>query len=234
MFDALSHDLKLKRSSALTCSFVFWNNRIDGHGTAKLADTISIVEALMEAGLPNENDPSWSTPQRECANQIRAWQHWKSINFSFDRDSICHVHSLLVAGDADVRGGEFRTVTVRTSDGSKVYGSPDRLSTLMNEWLLDVNKLLNNTGVCRYQAAAYASTNFAEIHPFEDGNGRLSRLIANAVLHRLGFPILMVPKEGKYLKSIKNDQQKKLSACPCTTIWILASCLESLQIFTRH
>lgn len=80
-FVARPEDRKLARTSALVCLFVFWNNRIDGHGTAKLAATISIVNDIFESGLPIENDPSWSKERRECANQVRAWQHWKSNSF---------------------------------------------------------------------------------------------------------------------------------------------------------
>jgi hypothetical protein len=56
--------------TTLACLFVFWNNRIDDRGTAKLAATISIVNAIFESGLSIENDPSWSKQRRECANQV--------------------------------------------------------------------------------------------------------------------------------------------------------------------
>jgi len=37
-------------------------------------------------------------------------------------------------------------------------------------------------------AAAYAHLHMARIHPFEDGNGRTSRIIQNAILRKGGLP----------------------------------------------
>jgi Fic family protein len=45
---------------------------------------------------------------------------------------------------------------------------------------------------------------FIRIHPFEDGNGRISRLLTNYILLRNGYPIVIVESEKKrdYLRAL--------------------------------
>ncbi len=43
------------------------------------------------------------------------------------------------------------------------------------------------------QLAAFSLGRFVQIHPFLDGNGRMSRMIGNYVLERYGFPSLLWP-----------------------------------------
>lgn len=40
------------------------------------------------------------------------------------------------------------------------------------------------------QLTAFAVGRFVKIHPFLNGNGRMSRLVANYLLHRFGYPLL--------------------------------------------
>jgi fido (protein-threonine AMPylation protein) len=40
------------------------------------------------------------------------------------------------------------------------------------------------------QLVTFAVGNLLRIHPFINGNGRMSRLVANYLLHRFGYPLL--------------------------------------------
>ncbi|EPQ50325.1 hypothetical protein GLOTRDRAFT_50734, partial [Gloeophyllum trabeum ATCC 11539] len=44
-----------------------------------------------------------------------------------------------------------------------------------------------------FAAAAWISHVFVTIHPFEDGNGRISRILASIPLVRRGYPPLNIP-----------------------------------------
>lgn len=91
-------------------------------------------------------------------------------------------------------------VTVGPNQGAPYPQVPD----LMGEFSSELQKLVTDTA--RYcgrgsvspidrtravaQLAAFAIGSLIRIHPFINGNGRMSRLVANYVLHRFGYPLL--------------------------------------------
>ena len=61
------------------------------------------------------------------------------------------------------------------------------------------------------ELAALVHLKFVTIHPFSDGNGRISRLMMNFVLHKHGFPMLDIPYEKRtgYYNALERSQVKK-------------------------
>ncbi|MBU4493217.1 MAG: Fic family protein, partial [Nanoarchaeota archaeon] len=59
--------------------------------------------------------------------------------------------------------------------------------------------------------AALVHLKFVTIHPFSDGNGRISRLIMNFVLNRHGYPLLNISYEKRtgYYNALERAQIKK-------------------------
>jgi len=63
------------------------------------------------------------------------------------------------------------------------------------------------------QLAALAHIKFVSIHPFGDGNGRITRLLMNYVLNNNGYPMLIIDytQRNSYYtalerSNIKNDE----------------------------
>ena len=61
------------------------------------------------------------------------------------------------------------------------------------------------------ELAALVHLKFVTIHPFSDGNGRISRLMMNFVLNRRGFPTFNISYEGRsaYYTALERTQIKK-------------------------
>ena len=61
------------------------------------------------------------------------------------------------------------------------------------------------------ELAAVAHLKFVTIHPFGDGNGRVSRLIMNFILNRKGYHMMDIPYEGRngYYNALENSLIKK-------------------------
>jgi Fic family protein len=61
------------------------------------------------------------------------------------------------------------------------------------------------------ELAALVHLKFVTIHPFSDGNGRMSRLMMNFVLKAKGYPMLNVPYEGRnsYYNALERAQAGK-------------------------
>jgi len=69
----------------------------------------------------------------------------------------------------------------------------------------------NKDRVQPVELAALVHLKFVTIHPFADGNGRISRLMMNFVLNRKGYPMLNIPYEGRngYYSALERAQVKK-------------------------
>ncbi|MBU3958163.1 MAG: Fic family protein, partial [Nanoarchaeota archaeon] len=65
------------------------------------------------------------------------------------------------------------------------------MNPLLEEFFGWYNK--NKGRLHSVELAALAHLKFVTIHPFSDGNGRISRLLMNFVLHKHGFPMLNIP-----------------------------------------
>jgi len=104
--------------------------------------------------------------------------------------------------------GEYKTLpnSVITATGEIFeYASPvevpARMQALM-DWLADA---LSQKSGHIVSIAARLHHDFVLIHPFDDGNGRVARMLVNYLFLREGFPPIIVPTEQKaaYLASLR-------------------------------
>lgn len=60
------------------------------------------------------------------------------------------------------------------------------------------------------ELAALAHFKFVSIHPFGDGNGRVSRLLMNYVLHRFGYPMFDIKYDSRifYYMALEQSQTR--------------------------
>jgi hypothetical protein len=97
-------------------------------------------------------------------------------------------------------GSMYRTCSARTLayDGMPFTYPGDVLSKM--DVFLQENYKFNSV----VEKAIHAHFNIAKIHPFNDGNGRLSRLVQNVALDNEGFPPIVVysQERGNYLELI--------------------------------
>ena len=84
------------------------------------------------------------------------------------------------------------------------YAAPDDVPGLMRQWLALFERFRSAFGMDREMSRDEALTAyvhlhvaFVRVHPFWDGNGRLARLVANIPVLRVGFPPIIIPKEGR-------------------------------------
>ena len=61
------------------------------------------------------------------------------------------------------------------------------------------------------ELAAMAHCKFVCIHPFGDGNGRISRLLMNRILHEGGYPMFAVTMKDRrsYMRALERSQLEK-------------------------
>lgn len=99
-----------------------------------------------------------------------------------------------------VHAGVYKTRpnTVKTKSGDLFYyASPEETPALMTDLVQWYNEEENNRQLSPIELATLFHYRYIRIHPFEDGNGRISRLLVNFILHRFGYPMIVVKSDDK-------------------------------------
>ena len=99
-----------------------------------------------------------------------------------------------------VHAGQYKTRpnSVITATGERFeYASPEETPALMTDLLQWYNQAEAEGTMTPIELASLFHYRYIRIHPFEDGNGRISRLIVNYFLYRHGYPMMVVKSADK-------------------------------------
>lgn len=142
-------------------------------------------------------------PNKSLVEQLEAKNHQTALNYLFshlakkekiDEKLVLKLHSILMNGvrsDAGVyryHGVRIAGVDLPTANYLKV---PDLMSEV-------VNQIIKNPKDIIY-LSAHVHSRFEQIHPFSDGNGRVGRLLMNAMLLSVNFSPAIIHQEQKQL-----------------------------------
>jgi prophage maintenance system killer protein len=75
------------------------------------------------------------------------------------------------------------------------YATPEETPILMGELMETYRQNKSNQKVHPFILAAYFHYRLTAIHPFDDGNGRMARLMMNLLLMKAGFPPVIIRQE---------------------------------------
>ena len=106
--------------------------------------------------------------------------------------------------------GQFRTsfcYTLRDIDMKEIRFCPAHDIPVEIDWFFQrANEVLSSREyICPFHASAWLQWALLKIHPFGDGNGRVSRMVSSIPLLKVGLPPVIVTMESKqnYFKAIK-------------------------------
>lgn len=103
---------------------------------------------------------------------------------------------------------------VKTSTGEIYYYTPpDQVKPEMSD-LIDWFREAENAGEHPIVIAATFHYRFVRIHPFDDGNGRMARLLMNMILIKHGYTvaIIAIQERNRYIESLERaDKSENLA-----------------------
>lgn len=107
----------------------------------------------------------------------------------------------------EVKVGQYksRPNSVITATGEQFdYASPEETPAMMYDLVQWLNEELKAGLLSPIELAALFHYRYIRIHPFEDGNGRIARLLVNYILLRKGCPMVVVKSADKenYLRML--------------------------------
>lgn len=108
--------------------------------------------------------------------------------------------------------------SVRTSTGAmRYYALPLETPALMADLLRWHQEALQNKALHPLILAATFHYRFVDIHPFDDGNGRMARLLTNLILMQQGFipVVIRTENKGAYLLALEQADAGDLEPFIC-------------------
>ncbi len=198
----LSPSALQKRDRQFSVKFTYDTNRIEG-STLTYRETSD----LLEKGLSPSQKPIEDIKEAEAHDRVfhEAMRYKKDLSLQV----ILMWHMRLFGETKPDIAGKIRTHQVAISGSRFLPPSPVEVQPLLREFFrwYDRNKPIMHP----VELAAGTHLRFVTIHPFADGNGRMSRLLMNFVLHKHGYPLLNIPYEGRrgYYNALERSQVKE-------------------------
>ena len=214
----LSEADRARLSRRFTIDFNFNSNHIEGNtltygqteilllfgkviGEAKVKDVQDMAASNVTLNMMQEEALVKETPLTQ--NFIR------TLHRTLLREDYT-VHRTLPGGmqtSYTIHAGQYKTrpnsVITRYGDRFE-YASPEETPALMTDLVNWYNKAETDGKLSPVELAVLFHYRYIRIHPFEDGNGRIARLMFNFILLRHGYPMIVVRSRLKqsYLEAL--------------------------------
>ena len=126
---------------------------------------------------------------QEVKNMEKCFEYMLSYKKDISLKLIIEWHKILLTDIDNDIAGKLREVNVKIGDSAFVPPSYKVLEDEMKAFIQWYNR---NKNLHPLVIASLVHLRFVTIHPFEDGNGRISRLLMNFVLLKHKYPLLNI------------------------------------------
>jgi Fic family protein len=131
----------------------------------------------------------------EAKNLARVTQYLKdNPSLELNTENILLLHRMLIGGIDDGIAGRFRKKGEYVRVGTYIAPAPAHIEQLLDSLLIEYKSADNIYFIDRI---AHFHLEFERIHPFNDGNGRIGRVLLNLQLKQLGYPPIIIRDKGK-------------------------------------
>lgn len=194
-----SQDAEMKKFSV---RFTYDSQRIEG-SKLTLRETADLLESKITPKQKSLIDIKEAESHENVFNDML--QYKKDINLQL----IFYWHKKLFDATKPDIAGKIRQHQVLIAGSKFTPPFPAEIYPMLNEFFGWYNR--NKTKIRPVELSALVHLKFVTIHPFADGNGRISRLLMNFVLRKFGFPMFNIPYENRssYYNSLERAQVKR-------------------------
>jgi len=190
-----------KQIDSFAIKFTYDTQRIEG-SKMTLRETADLLEKGITPRKPLR-DIKEAEAHRDVFYQMLAYK--KDLTLQI----VLEWHRKLFQDTKPDQAGKIRKYQVAISGSKFMPPFPAEVYPLLKDFFRWYEK--NKAKTHAVELAAFVHLKFVTIHPFGDGNGRISRLMMNFVLNKHGYPMLDIPYHGRtgYYNALERSQVKK-------------------------
>lgn len=193
--------IREKEKETFSIKFTYNTQRIEG-STLTLRETAD----LLSRGITPTARPNRDVKEAEAHQKV--FYEVLSYKKDLSLQAVLYWHKKLFEQTNSEIVGKLRQHQVAISGSRFLPPFPAEVFPLLEEFFGWYNQ--DKQKVHPVELAALVHLKFVTIHPFSDGNGRMSRLLMNFVLHKQRFPLLDIPYENRssYYTALERAQVK--------------------------
>ena len=193
---------KEKDLRSFAIKFTYDTQRIEG-STLTLRETANLLEKGITPGDRKIEDVKEAELHSEMFYAVLRQSKDLSLQ------SVLHWHKNFLGETKPDIAGRIRSHQVLISGSRFTPPFPAELFPLLKDFFSWYSK--NKAKLHPVELAALTHLKFVTIHPFADGNGRISRLMMNFILHRHDYPLMNIEYRNRssYYTALERAQVKK-------------------------
>ena len=204
----------------------FYLYSIITHSTAIEGSTVTEIEnqLLFDEGISSNKPITEQLMNLDLKNAYEQSFKYAKNHEKITIDLLCNLSAILMkntgtayhtmAGSFSSAKGELRLLNVSAGRGGKTYPAwqkiPEKLQSFCNWLNIEREKIDSKTDLKKiYELSFEVHYRLVSIHPWADGNGRMSRLIMNMIQYEFGVIPSIVKKENRleYIQSLAESQE---------------------------
>lgn len=112
------------------------------------------------------------------------------------KERILQLHAMLIGGINDDIAGRWRRPGEYVRVGTHIAPAPEKVESMIDEALILYSSDVSTFAIDKI---SHFHASFETIHPFNDGNGRIGRVLMNNQLLQLGFPSVIIRDKEKHV-----------------------------------
>jgi Fic family protein len=198
----MSNKIKEKELETFAVKFTYTTNKIEGSTLTHRETAL-----LLEKGITPARRPIADVKEAELHREV----FYEMINYNKNITiaTVIHWHKELFKDTKKEQAGKIRNYDVGITGSKYIPPHAIELDFLFREFFDWYKK--NKDKMHPVNLAALVHLKFVSIHPFGDGNGRISRLLMNYVLNKNDYPMLIIDysERNSYYNALEKSQLEK-------------------------
>ena len=148
----------------------------------------------------------------EAKNHFGALKFLQDYKGDLNEELILKLHSVITKDILGRFSGRYRETSIKIFGSDIKFPTGEKVAQLVNNLIYWYKK--NKNKYHQFELATIISMKLVTIHPFVDGNGRVSRLVMNFLLSKKNYPWINIynKQRQKYLQAVRkaNDENYSL------------------------